>query len=138
MGVRPCMKVLVCGARDWLSQKPIEDVLRGFPTGTVIVHGAARGADTIAGYVGELLGFEVREYAVDPRLDGPWPAAGVHRNLRMLRSEHPSRRDGSYIDVGVAFKMNEELTRGTGRMVEFMRAATPTIDVREVLCQHWR
>jgi hypothetical protein len=126
------MKVLVCGPRVWLDQKPIDEVLRQFPPGTIIVHGAARGADAIAGFVGELLGFEVREYPVDHALDGPWPAAGVRRNLRMLKSEHPSK-DGTYVDVGVAFKLTEELSVGTGRMVEFMREAQPLIDVREIL-----
>lgn len=127
------MKVLVCGPRKWLDQKPIAEVLRQFPPGTIIVHGAARGADSIAGFVGELLGFEVREYPVDHELDGPWPAAGVQRNLRMLKSEHPSKADGSYVDVGIGFKLTQELSTGTGHMVEFMRAAEPHIDVREVL-----
>lgn len=126
------MKVLVCGPRKWMEQKPIEEVLRQFPAGTIIVQGGARGADSIAGFVGEILGFEVREYAVDSALDGPWPAAGVQRNLRMLRAEHPSS-DGAYVDVGIAFKLKEELSVGTGHMVEFMRQATPRIDVREVL-----
>ena len=126
------MKVLVCGPRKWMDQKPIEEVLRQFPVGTIIVEGGARGADSIAGFVGEILGFEVREYPVDPALDGPWPAAGVQRNLRMLKAEHPSS-DGSYVDVGIAFKLREQLSAGTGHMVEFMREATPRIEVREVL-----
>lgn len=115
-----------------MDQKPIEEVLRQFPAGTIIVQGGARGADSIAGFVGEILGFEVREYAVDSALDGPWPAAGVQRNLRMLKAEHPSS-DGTYVDVGIAFKLKEELSVGTGHMVEFMRNVSPRIDVREVL-----
>ena len=46
------MKVLVCGSRKWLEQKPIERELRKLPPGTIVVHGACRGADNIAGYVG--------------------------------------------------------------------------------------
>jgi hypothetical protein len=118
----------------WLEQKPIEAALRSFPKGTILVQGGARGADSIAGFVGELLGFEVREYAVDHTLDGPWPAAGVLRNIRMLRAEHPSS-DGTYIEVGIAFKMQEELSRGTADMVRRLREAQPAIDVREEL---WR
>src|SRR6478752_4518305 len=46
------MKLLVCGPRVWLSQKPIEEVLRQFPRGTILVQGGAAGADSIAGFVG--------------------------------------------------------------------------------------
>lgn len=126
------MKVLVCGPRKWLEQKPIQEVLYQFPPGTILVQGGARGADIIAGFVGELLGFEVREYAVDHGLDGEWPAAGILRNGRMLAAEHPSP-DGSYIDVGIAFKQQEVLSKGTADMVRRLRAAEPAIDVREVL-----
>ena len=124
------MKVLVCGPRIWLEQKPIEEALRTFPTGTILVHGGARGADVIAGFVGELFGFEVREYAVDHALDGPWPAAGVRRNSRMLRGEHPSS-DGTFVDVGIGFRLAPEFSRGTGNMVRQLRAASPEIEVRE-------
>jgi len=129
------MKVLVCGPRRWLHQKSIEDALRSFPPGTVLVHGAARGADCIAGFVGEILGFEVREYPVNEALDGPWPAAGVRRNARMLRAEHPSP-DGAFIDVGVVCRTSADFTRGTGYMVKLMRGADPPIELREVLKRH--
>lgn len=126
------MKVLVSGPRVWLEQKPVEETLCVFPPGTILIHGGARGLDVIAGFVGQLLGFEVREYAVDPLLDGPWPAAGVLRNLRMLRAEHPSA-DGAYVDIGIGFKLTPQFSRGTGNMVQHLRAASPAIDVREAL-----
>lgn len=129
------MKILVCGPRVWLEQKPIEKILREFPRDTVIVHGAARGADMIAGYVAEFLSFEVRPYPVDHALDGPWPAAGPRRNVRMLRAEHPSA-DGTFVDVGLVFTLTETLSKGTGHMSKLMRAATPKIDVREILYRH--
>jgi hypothetical protein len=54
-----------------------------------LAHGAARGVDRIAADVG--IGFfaEVRPYPVDTALDGPWPAAGMRRNLRMLDDFRP-------------------------------------------------
>lgn len=129
------MKVLVCGPRVWLDQKPVQDILRPFPEGTIVVHGDASGGDKIAGFAAEILGFEVRRYPVDHALDGPWPAAGVLRNIRMLKAEHPCERDGCFIDVGVALKLQETLSRGTGHMASIMRKADPAILVREVL---WR
>lgn len=129
------MKVLVCGPRVWTDWKPIVEVLRAFPQGTIIVHGDARGADKMAGAVARRLGFEVRPYPVDNAVDGPWPAAGVRRNIRMLKSEHPCMRDGCFVDVGIAFKLGEALSKGTGHMVSVLRIAQPAIAVREIL---WR
>ena len=129
------MKVLVCGPRVWLDQKPIQAVLRTFPRGTIVVHGGARGADIIAGFAAEILGFEVRSYPVDHQLDGLWHAAGPRRNIRMLKAEHPCKRDGCFIDVGLAFKLEEPLSKGTAHMASIMREAEPAILVREIL---WR
>ncbi len=125
------MKILVCGPRIWLEQRPIEQVLQQFPPGTVLIHGGARGADSICGYVAERLGFEVRAYPVDHALDGPWPAAGHFRNARMLRSEHPHAA-GSHVDVALVFALAETLSKGTANMAEKLRKAEPTIRVREI------
>jgi hypothetical protein len=129
------MKVLVCGPRIWLDQKPIQAVLATFPKGTIVVHGGARGADIIAGFAAEILGFEVRAYPVNHSLDGPWPGAGPRRNIRMLKAEHPCKRDGCFIDVGLAFKLDDVISRGTGHMASIMRLEETRILVREVL---WR
>ena len=85
----PTLTVLVCGSRDWPApERPtIRAWLARLPPGTVIIHGAARGADSIAGAVAAELGFAVRPYAVDHALDGQWPAAGIRRNARMLAAE---------------------------------------------------
>lgn len=113
------MKVLVCGPRIWVEQKPILDVLKLFPPDTLVVHGGARGADNITGFVAEsLLGLQVRAYPVNHNLDGPWPAAGARRNLRMLASENPHEGDGSYVDLALAFTLTEEFSKGTGHMAK--------------------
>jgi hypothetical protein len=123
------VKVLICGSRKWLAQGPIERELRKLPPGTVVVHGAAAGADNIAGYVAkDILGFEVRAYPAD------WTkykrGAGPVRNRRMLREEHPDD-DGVCLDLVLAFHEDPGLGRGTKDMVALARAATgPTIEVR--------
>lgn len=80
------MKVLVFGSRDWLDQAPIERELAKLPKETVIVHGACRGADNIAGYVAEKLGLTVRRYPAKWDLYGT--RAGTLRNQQMLDAEH--------------------------------------------------
>ena len=121
------MKVLVCGSRRWLAQGPIERELRKLPPGTVVVHGAAAGADNIAGYVAkDILGFEVRAYPADwDRYKG---GAGPIRNGQMLKREHPDA-DGEYIDKVLAFHEDPELGKGTRHMVALARRAMPPIAV---------
>lgn len=116
------LKVLVCGPRDWVDQKPVEDVLRLFPKGTVVIHGGQTGIDNIAGFAAKILGLTVRAYPVNHKLDGPWPGAGPRRNMRMLAEESPYEPDGSHIDLGIGFKRQLELTSGTGNMLSLLRA----------------
>lgn len=120
------MKVLVCGSRDWVDQAPIERELRKLPPGTILVHGAARGVDNIAGYVGKLLGFTVRAYPAD--WDKHGKAAGPIRNSLMLQREHPDP-DGVYIDRVLAFHRDPSLGKGTKNMVEQASKAQPTIHI---------
>lgn len=76
------LTVLVCGSREWGDVERIDARLSQLGRGTTIIHGAARGADRIAGGIATGLGYEVREFPADWR--GKGRAAGVLRNLEML------------------------------------------------------
>lgn len=108
------MKVLVCGSRAWLDQKAVERELRKLPADTIIIHGACRGADNIAGFVAKMLGFEVRPYPANWDFYGP--AAGTLRNQQMLDDEHPDKHQVR-IDKVLAFHEDPELGKGTKDMV---------------------
>jgi hypothetical protein len=110
------MKVLVCGSREWMLDWPIRRELAKLPAnGTIIVHGAARGADSIAGVIAREFKFEVRVYPIPKE---HWAiyglVAGHMRNARMIEEEHPDK-DGIFIDKGLAFTVN--LIKGTKNMV---------------------
>lgn len=77
------MRILVCGGRDYSDVEKITSVLREYISeDPVIVHGAARGADSIAGNVAAELCFEVEEF---PALWGKHgKSAGFVRNIAML------------------------------------------------------
>lgn len=107
------MVILVFGSRDWTDGRVIMAWLSKLPKGTRVVHGAARGADLIAGACALNLGLEVTAYPVDQKIDGPWPAAGILRNKRMLESEPHVRRGlgFSWIVEG-----QRDLTRGSRDM----------------------
>lgn len=121
----PAVKVLVCGSRKWLNQQAIERELRKFPPG-ILVHGAARGADNIAGYVGKLLGWDVRPYPA--HWDAYGRAAGPIRNQEMLDKEHPDS-DGLFIEHVLAFHREPGLGIGTKDMVERASKAVPAIRI---------
>jgi hypothetical protein len=85
--------VIVCGDREWDDRWLIHSRLIMFSKDTIIVHGAARGADTIAGEVAEELGLHVfpapahwqhTEQCAPNCQDIVGKAAGPVRNRRML------------------------------------------------------
>ncbi len=84
------MRVLVCGGRDYTDRGWLQSVLSRIHAAssiTVLIHGRARGADSLAGEWAERNGVMVLEYAAD------WErykkAAGAVRNQRMLDHGKP-------------------------------------------------
>lgn len=98
------MRVLVCGSRDWRRPGPIRDRLARLPDGTEILHGGARGADSLAAGIACGLGFRVTEFAADWKRYGG--RAGYLRNVAMVE-ERP--------DLVLAFWQNE--STGTGHTI---------------------
>lgn len=105
-------KVLVTGDREWDDIPRTVEALQVYAPGTILVHGACRGADIVCAAIGEALGFVVHAYPADwaqyPR------AAGVIRNQQMLTEEH---RADEPIDVCLAFHNRIEDSKGTADMV---------------------
>ena len=115
------MLVLACGSRSWVSSSVIQSYLRRLPSGTVLMHGGARGADVCAGQVAQQLGFAVRVFLADWRRFGR--SAGFRRNELML-SESP--------DLVIAFW--DGRSRGTAHMLALARCAgVRVVIVREQL-----
>lgn len=104
------MKVLICGDRNWTDRKLIRERLKELKPNDIIIHGAARGADRIAGQEATDLGMEVREYPADWTKYGR--AAGIKRNLAMLEEEP---------DLVVAFHDFLPNSRGTAHTIRHAR-----------------
>lgn len=105
-------KIIVTGDRAWDDIPRVVKELKGYRPGTILVHGACRGADVVCAAVAEALGFIVRAYPADwkqfPR------AAGPIRNQQMLDVEN---RPEEPIDICLAFHNNIKSSKGTADMV---------------------
>lgn len=107
------MRVLVCGGRDFDGADAWDRMVRVlsklYPPPTLIIHGAARGADRLAGQWAFSNGVDTEEYPADWKTYGR--GAGPKRNQRMLDEAAP--------DLVVAFPGG----KGTADMVRRARAA---------------
>lgn len=114
------MRVLVCGGRDCRDRAFVEKTLDRLHSARGpferVIHGAARGADRIAGKWARDHG--VLEWAFLPEWHRVDERDGLSRNLRMIIAGAP--------DLVVAFPGGV----GTGNMVEQAKAAD--IEVLEV------
>lgn len=101
------MRILVCGDRNWRRMDIIERELKKFPPGTVVIHGAAKGADTLGGFVADKLGFKVIPFGAKWHMYGR--AAGPIRNQVMIDDGKP--------ELVLAFHENISESIGTKDMV---------------------
>lgn len=109
------MRALVCGGRDYGEKLHLFAILDLFGP-TRVIHGAARGADTLAGDWARQRGVGCSVFPAD--WAGYGPKAGHLRNAQMLREGQP--------DLVLAFPGG----RGTANMIKQARAAgVPTIEV---------
>lgn len=103
------MRLLICGSRTWTDREAILDVLGDYlgHGGIEVLHGAARGADSIAADVAEGYGYAVRAFPPDYARHGR--GAPLKRNIAML-DERP--------DLVIAFDMGTSGTAHTIREAE--------------------
>lgn len=113
-------RVLVCGGRGYTDSERlfrILDVANNANPITLLVHGGARGADTLAQRWADDRGVCCMVYTANWKRDGK--AAGPIRNQKMLDTEKP--------DMVIAFPGG----RGTADMVQRAeRAGLPVVKVR--------
>jgi hypothetical protein len=112
------MRVLICGSRTWDKPIPVDILVGGLASvygsaNVTIIHGAARGADSMASSAAHRHGVDCEDYPAD--WDGDGKAAGAIRNQRML--------DGGNPDVVFAFTDDLAASRGTADMVRRARNA---------------
>jgi len=110
------MKVLVCGSRNWVDELPIRQCLLSLHP-SLVIEGAARGADSLAAKAARSLHIPVREFPAQWEKFGR--SAGYRRNLQMLLEGKP--------DLVVAFPLG--VSSGTWNMVAIARKAGVPVKV---------
>lgn len=101
------MRVLICGDRKWSDEDTMREVISKLPQDTVVIHGACRGADQMAGRLAEEYGLSVEAFPADWARYGR--GAGPIRNKQMLVEGRPDRV--------YAFHNNLAASRGTANMI---------------------
>lgn len=122
--IYPVMKkILVCGSRDWHLAEPIRAALQELleyqaAQNIMIIHGGARGADTIGGDIGKQLGMAVAR--VDANWDHYHKAAGAIRN-KWMHLLAP--------DYVLAFTPNYHTSRGTRNMINLAKTGQAALRI---------
>ena len=113
------MIAIVCGSREWTDKEAVRTVLTRFKDGPhdldTVIHGAQRGADTLAGEVALELGLHVLP------VEAEWQAygrkAGPLRNNKMLGMLLKAARTFNQPVRCIAFHHDSKLGVGTRDMV---------------------
>lgn len=119
------MRVLVTGDRNWDRRVPIRAALRkcvrASPEKVIVAEGGAKGADTCARDLCDILGITHITYWAN--WNGHHKAAGPIRNRFMLEDFKP--------DLVLAFHPNLDESKGTADMVKRARKAGIPVVVHE-------
>jgi hypothetical protein len=114
-------RILVCGSRDWTDGDAIADRLADFATDNpTIIHGGARGADTMAENIASLYGYKIERFPAEWARHGK--RAGFMRNLAMLDTKP---------DLVLAFQSNG--SKGTQHTIDEARKRGIRVEV-EIEC----
>ena len=106
------MRLLVCGSRYWKPFDPIKRELKRLRP-TVVIHGGAKGADSLAGIAARELGIMVEVYPAEWEVYGR--SAGPIRNRKMLKEGKP--------DLVLAFHEDIKKSKGTADMMAIAKKA---------------
>ena len=101
------MRILICGDRNYKNWEKIQNYLNTLDSETIIIHGCAKGADSLAGNLSRGRGWGLIRFPA--QWDKHGKAAGSIRNQQMLDEGQP--------DLVVYFHDDIENSKGTKDMI---------------------
>lgn len=110
-------RVALTGSRTWTNARLIRDRLADLPAGSLVIHGDARGADTIAAHAA--LGLHLKTIPVIAKWREHGRRAGMIRNARMLDWKP---------DLVIAFRA-EGKSHGTDGMLAMARSRNIPVEI---------
>lgn len=123
------MRVLVCGSRDWADRDALDAALdraAGVVRVTEVIHGSARGADTMAGEWAARRRIPVTAFPADWQNLGK--RAGVVRNRTMLDLGRPGLVIAFPLGASPGTRHMVTIARVAGLPVWVMPDDLPTVD----------
>jgi hypothetical protein len=121
-------RVLVCGSRTFRDGTLVEALLSSLDGGSTVIHGAAKGADSLADFHARRIGLAVDDYPAD--WDRYGKRAGYVRNQQMLDEGKPNVVY-AFVDKPLAE------SKGTAMMVDIAhRAGVPVVIVQALWPPH--
>ena len=103
----PRKRILICGDRNYQDWIKVQEYLDTISRTTIIIHGGARGADSLAGNLASGRGWGIMRFPANWSKYGR--AAGPTRNQQMLDESKP--------DLVVYFHDDIENSKGTKDMI---------------------
>ena len=100
------MKVIICGSRNYRGTSAVIQRMKLLPPDTIVIHGGASGADSLANMYALDLGLDIKKMDADWEQYGK--AAGGVRNTQMLKEEP---------DLVLAFVNDPTNSPGTANMI---------------------
>ena len=122
MGSFTGLKILFCGGRDYSNYRSVRNIIAPYEP-KLIIHGAARGADSLAGRAAKELGIPVRAFPADWNYYGK--SAGYIRNRQMLDEGKPDIVVAVPGGKGTAMMM--KLARSRGIPVHEYKVSKPWV-----------
>lgn len=116
------MKLLVCGGRDFYDEAELRRAMNAAVAGesdVLVIHGGARGADSLAGRIAKARGVPVRVFPAD--WDRHGRGAGPKRNQQMLDEGKPDLVLAAPGGVGTADMIRRAKAAGI-RVIEIAKA----------------
>mgnify|MGYP001597423405 CR=1 FL=1 len=112
------MRVMVTGSRHWWDKERIFYDLLSLPKDSIVIHGGAQGADSIADEIAKTLGLEVEVFPADWENLGR--AAGPIRNRTMI--DTMPERVYAYLILP---------SKGTAHAIKYAKLAGLDVRIRE-------
>lgn len=103
------MRILFTGSRHWNNAAPVAAIINSLPDHAIVIHGAARGLDSLAGHLAKQRGLTVESYPAD------WNRYGKSAGFR--RNEHMAS-----LGADICFAFPIKGSKGTRHMVTHARS----------------